>query len=638
MINLGQVKQSDSILKFLGLTTLLFIVITGIIFWQQREEVNLPVVDEERVKHFSDRKEESSLVETYLYGARYIHDIEAYPEIKDLFFNTSFPQLTDKNKIDEALAEVKAEKALLDDFAKTHVYSTSYYIGNLLISPDLTLHAVLADGGKPNTSILLTSALSDVRSGVVKVQNYYDVAPPFYYDEAYAGAVYFPAASFPSLTVAEAGIVLYLMAEIDPINARPYEQFLLQYANQALASGANFYIDIDYALKLASVYHGIIKNKPEYKNLVEQAKEEWKDTKKISLTDYFKIKFPLNKFPYESHFEILKPTINIYKSQKSDEKISGEIKLSLVDNRLPDSFGRLYSYNLNDDSLLPFAIDLYGRKYSLLEEVVTSFAGISQDKYFFVSGIKPRASESGTTFFAHSQIFYKTGESVLPLDTNLTKSRYVQTNLKLSLDQDRLLYNQFLLEQKENPDSWDIKLDKLMQGKLLNSELIARGASPVLVLAGEAVLFWRENSIWQININSGLEQKVITFPEQKGLSKVVNLDYLEDTKTLVVSHTYLELNTLVPRTELFIYKLEKSEDGDLLVKKTYEFEIEDATVVSVKQSPGGSYLAMLVNESIGEREAKLLIFNINSGIIQKDLDLLPYSHKAMMIDGWLVGD
>ena len=638
MINLGQIKQSDGFFKFLAITTILFVVIAGIIFLPQREDVNLPVVDEERAKHFSDRSEKSSLVETYAYGAKYIHDIEAYPEIKDLFFNTSFPQLTDKNKIDEALAEVKAEKSLLDDFGKTHVYSTSYYIGNLLISPDLTLHAVLADGGKPNTSILLDSALSDVRSGVVKVQNYYDVAPPFYYDEAYAGAVYFPAASFPSLTVAEVGIVLYLLAEIDPINARLYEQFLLQYTNQVLASGANFYIDIDYALKMASAYHGIIKNNPEYENLLEQAKGEWKDTEKISLVNYFETKFPLNKFPYESRFEILKPTINIYKKANNNEKLSGEIKLSLIDNRLPDSFGRLYSYNLTDASLLPFAVDLYGRKFPILEEVVTSFAGTSQDKYFFVSGNKSKASESRKTFYENSQIFYWTGENVLSLDTDSVKSRYVQTNLKLNRDQDRLLYNQFLLEQTENPDSWDIKLDKLMQGKSLNSEVIARGASPVLVLAGEEVLFWRENSIWQVNISSGLEQKVITFPVQNGLTKVVNLDYLEDTKTLVVSHTYLELDTLVPRTGLSIYKLEKSVGKELLAKKTYEFEIKDATVASVKQSPGGSYLALLVNESIGERKAQLLIFNIKSGIVEKDLDLLPYSHKAMKIDGWLVGD
>ncbi len=636
MKDLRRVKQNNLLLKFLVLATIFFIVLVGILFWQQRKVTIIPITDEQTIVHFSDKVESPSVTEAYVYGAKYIHDIEAYPEIKNLFFTATFPQLTDKNKITEALAEIKAENVMQDEFGKTHVYSTSYYIGNLLILPDLTLYATLVDDKKHNTSILLDTALADLRSGVAKIQNFYDVAPPAYYDNKYAGASYFSTASFPSLTVAETGIVLYLLAEIDPINARLYEQSLHQYANQVLASGANFYLDIEYALYLASAYFSIMKENPDYKNLLQLAKEEWKGTKKFSLVNYSEIKFPLNNFPYENHFAIIKPKINTYKSLNVNEKLSGILTLSLVDNRLPDSVGKLYHYNLTDKTLLPFAVDLQGRKFASLGKVVANFAGAGQDKYFFVSGDRPRASEARTNFFAESQILYREGNSVIPLNGQSDQvQKKIQKNLELSPGQDRLLYNQFTLAQKSNSDSWDIKLDKLTQGKLLKGEVIARGASPVMALADESVLFWREGSVWQVNTNSGFEQKVIALAERNGMYEKTNLDYLEGNKTLVVSRSYLEPEILEPKTELSIHKIEKSGEENLVTKKVYEIEIKDATVLSVKQSPGGNYLAVLVNETMGERKPSLLIFDINNGIIKIELDLKPYSNKAMTIDEWL---
>lgn len=639
MRNSRQAKQNDLLLKFLLIATVFFIVLVGILFWQQREVPTVAVTEEHAIIHFSDRSEPTSVTAAYLYGSKYIHDIEAYPQIRDLFFNVSFPELTDKNKIAESLAEVKVEKASEDEFGKVHVYSTSYYIGNLLISPDLTLHTLLANGTKPKTSIVLDSALSDVRSGVIKIQNFFDVAPPSYYDEAFVGAVYFPTASFPSLTVAEAGIVLYLLAELDPVNARLYEQFLHQYANQVLASGANFYQDIKYSLNLASAYLDIIKENSDYQNLLEDAREEWVDTKKVSLANYTKIKFPLNKFPYESRYEILKPKVNSFKSIDSNEKLGGDLMLSLVDNRLPEPSGKLYSYSLTSDSLLPFAVDLHGRKFNFLKEAVASFAGVDQNKYFFATGDKPIASEAGNTFFAGSQVFYREGDEVVPFSgSNESNTNKIQSNLQLSPGHDRLLYNELLWEQKSNPDSWDIKLDKIVQGKLLKSEVIARGSSPVLVLGGEIVMFWREGNIWQVNTNTGSEQIGIVLPKIDGLDKDFKLDYLEDTQTLLISRSYLELETLEPKVELTIHKLAKSKENALEVKKLYEFEIKDGIVLSVKQSPGGSYLAMLVKETIGERRPRLLIFDISNGIIKKELDLTPYSNKAMTIDEWLTSE
>lgn len=639
MRNSRQAKQNNLLLKFLLIATAVFLILVGIMFWQQREVTTIPSTNEKTIIHFSDRSEPASVTATYLYGAKHIHDIEAYQQIRDLFFANSFPDLTNKNKIAENLADLKVEKAKEDNFGKVHVYSTSYYIGNLLILPDLTLHALLADGDKPNTSIVLDTALSDVRSGVVKIQNFFDVAPPYYYDEAYAGAIYFPSASFPSLTVSEAGIILYLLAELDPENARLYEQFLHQYANQVLASGANFYQDIEYALYLASAYLDIIKESPDYQKLLQKARKEWIETEKIPLLNYIENKFPLTKFPYESRYEILKPKVNVYKPINANEKLSGELMLSLVDNRLPDPLGKLYSYSLVDDSLLPFAVDLQGRKFAELNEVVTNFAGTDQNKYFFISGDKPIASATGDTFFTGSRVFYRDGDKVDPVSDSKEKTKStIQKNLELSPGQDRLLYNEFLWEQKTNPDSWDIRLDKIVQGKLLNSEVITRGSSPILVMAGEIVLFWREGTVWQVNTNSGFEQKAISLPELNGLNKEVHLDYLEDTKTLVISRSYIEFDTLQTRTELSIHQLTKSKDNALETKKVYELEINDGTVLSVKQSPGGSYLAMLVNETIGEREPRLLIFDINNGIIKKELDLLPYTNRAMMIDEWLVSE
>ncbi|MEZ4195342.1 MAG: hypothetical protein R3B53_03050 [Candidatus Paceibacterota bacterium] len=431
------------LMRFLVAASVVFLAVVAITFWrQQNKPVVVTPVSSSQVVNFYDLASTSDITQAYAFNSKVIHDLESYPDIKSLFFSARTNFIKDDNERLKALTRIKEAQKDTTDFSDKHVYHTSYYVGNVLVLPDLTLHELLLKKERPGTSVLLETALADVRSGVVKLQDYFNQPTPSQLDETITSQLYFKTPSFPNLTTAEVLTVLYLLAEVDPLNSRLYEMHAHQYIGHVLQSGGVFDFDVEYAVNLVAVYYQIFKQNEYYQGLIETAKSEWLDSTVATGTLALSPKYELVGFPHQSSFSIV---ANNYDYKVPAEELTGSLMLSLIDERLPSPHSTLYEYNFKSEDLLPSATSLNKRQFPALGVNVGFASYASLHRYVFVSGeqwlsdgLVDVKQNVNTDIF-----YYRDGElTALATSTSDESNLYTRLHPALSSDSSLVLWSQ----------------------------------------------------------------------------------------------------------------------------------------------------------------------------------------------------
>ncbi len=623
-------NQNRLLFRFLLFFTLLFVVMLSLLLWFGRNSAVPVVVEETVIKKFSQYASPAEATKVYEYGAKYIHDIEAYPTIKDLFFSQPILPLVEEEEFKLALEEVYLARQNGTDFGSIHVYNTSYYIGNLLVLPDLALHTLLLSKSRPYTTNLLEMALADVRSGVIKIQNYFDVAPPTFYNASSSGLLYFPTPSFPSLTVTEVATVLNVLANIDPVHARFYEAQLKQFASQTFATGANFKVDIEFALKLAENYISIMKTIPAYQELFAEAKTEWEEIMVVDTTataPELIYDFRLDDFPYESALTILPDKESTYSPLYPNEDLDGELKLSLVDERLPKPVLRMYEYDFKHNDLLPFGIDLQPRKFPQLASSFGLSRYIDQDTYLFFSGDYSGGIEAKAGF-KNPQALLRDQDQMWNLELLKDNQSSNLEQIVLAKDGTTIFFTTAEINSETGLKEQIINKTTLSGNRVVDVERLGVGSSPSLV-GTSTLIFVRNGEIFQLDLLTknetilpGINPVTVDLLERK-------ISYFNEQAVLLVVDTFIDRQSLIPTTKVFLYTLRGSEATHL-----YQATFSDLVVADTKLSPAGRYLALVATETLSRHSPKLLIFDIMNGIIKKEVDLSSFSPRSLFIDEW----
>ncbi len=610
--------------RFLVGSTVAFVGVIMLLWWQERAEHSVEVAPRPTLRHFSTEAAMADVTRDYAFGARYIHDIEVYPELRKVFFEADVASKLSESTLAKRLSEVESVRSLATAFEQDHVYHTSYYIGNLLVLPDQPLHTLLLEQSVPKTALLIDTALADVRAGVVKLQQYYDVAPPSWYLTPGAGALFYPTPSFPSLTVSEAAIVFYLLATVDPTHARHYERSLSVFADQVWRTGVHFRLDIEYALRLAALYVEIMRGVPEYQVLISSALDEWGnqlgDGAEGGMT-WSTSEFIAPDFPVPSQFAVSADALEEF-AIDGTEPLVGQLHLTLTDTRLDPPLTRLYAYDLEGTSrVLPVALDLTKRQYPELNTAHGYAAYLSAQQYFFISGEMVAEPGQGSHQLASSSLFWRAGQTVKRVETPFSVAAQ---RLAVSRSGEEVLFSR----ESDQDAAGEVWRASLREGSSL-PEKVAVGRSPSYH-AEDAVIVVREGSVYRIDLKTSHESKVSGIPT---LSERGFASYDEVQHTLLVADVTLDPTTLVPHSTVALYDLSDrggEYDGDLL----YMVRLTDAMVSSALLSPGGRYLALTVGEGEQQRQPRVLLFDIFNGIITKEIDLTPFAREPLRLDGW----
>ncbi len=607
------------VLRSLVLATLIFVGLLLFLSWRNLEGVETPAVPPRAIQHFTDKVSDPYVVQHYGSGARYIHDIERYPEIRERFFERTSLDFSSGFMLEAELAEVKAARERAVDGIRQHVYATSYYIGNLLVLPEVTLYEQLTDN-RPKTTALLEAALADIRAGSVKISSVYDVAPPYFYEPGLANAVYYQTPSSPSLTVSEVAMVLYLLAVIDPVRARLYEEQLADYTDQVLVSGAHFPSDIQAALDLAALYHDIIVDHPDYQSLIERAKSEWSGLDGVSRVRTEPVterQFIIRDFPYQSSFFIDRIVNYSYTPQAPQEQPTGSLFLTLKDVRIPQVGSRLYAYNWETDVILPTALDLLPRQYPSLLETLEHASYQSQDTYFFVS--------SDAT---DSRLLRREGKEVTIIDGLEELERF--TDVEILAGTDLVL----LAEEKVTAGKQFHFIDTTD-----NRATIVRTLTDAIhatILDEDTVLYVdTRGEVWSSHSTSGTKRLEGIQPLSTSTASHLRTIHLNrENELLMVVDTTINSSTLIPETEVTLYQFTTTDQTT--VEPVYSVVFVDTKVMSGELSPGGRYLALVASTALSGRQPKVLLFDIMNGIIKKEIDISNFDPSTAALDGWII--
>lgn len=630
-------KHNRLLLRFLVITSVVFFVIVGLIFWQDKDNAPAPTEESTTFQHFSERAAVSEVTYAYKAGAKYITDIESYPEIKELFFSGPIPTYTDEAQLRLALDEVNEATSSATDFSNTNVNSASYYIGNLLILPGLALHNLLLSEQRPYTTQLLETALADVRSGTVTIQNYFDEATPNFYNPALKPAVYFPTPSFPSLTVVEAATVLYVLAGVDKVHARFYEQQIKDYASQVFSSGSNFKVDIEYALKLAVIYDSIRQTIPEYVALNKAAEGEWTKTPEVTTRTNIRpaFNFKTTGFPYLSNQQFVDTENWGYEPSYKTEDLAGSLRLTLVDDRLTPKVAKLYEFNFADNSILPLAIDLRTKEFPVLNSSVGRAHYLATDDYTFLTGTLS-SDISWINGFTDTKLVKREGNKVSDLGLRLPASSMI-TNLSFSPASAEVLLTKSDLDIATN--LFKTSIERFVPGS---------GDKPAFVdsFAGDSAsyfdattaVFVEDGVVKLYDFGQGKSTNLNGIPNMSLATIKRSTKFFAEQGILVVSDEIVDYKTLVPSTWISFYKIEKNEDGDYQASKKYKTVLTDAEIYGIELSPAGRYLAVSATTGLNQAKAKVLIFDTISGIIKKEIDLSAFAGSSLWFDQWVTSD
>jgi hypothetical protein len=612
--------HNQLLLRFLIASTVVFLVVLTLVWWQDRNVTQMSTDTLPTVVRFSQVAAMADVTKAYAFGARYIHDLEAYPGIKSRFFNDKSLGFSNRQDLKKALAEVSVAHKELEESMKLHVYYTSYYVGNLLVLPGKTLQEVLLEG-RPNTSVLLETALADVRAGVIKIGEYYDVAPPSAYNTTFDGAVYYPAPSAPSLTVSEASIALYLLAEVDSSHARVYEQQLLDYAGHAFAAGAGFASDIQAAIDLAEIYHKIMIDTPEYQELIARAKDEWDilPTEEVEREEPLApARFSVRGFPYHDKFLIDRIFNNGYAPAR-DETLAGEVLLTMRDTRIPDAVSLLYGIDLEQSVVLPVDLSVQRRQYDFLLSSLEHASYNGRSEYVAVSQDEDE-----------SVLIGRQGATVKEIEG--LDLRFPVTAIDARYDLGRLIVTDY------NPTSLNERTTfATFTGLSLEALATVEQVTNPVIFDKERFFALEAEEVVIVNSAGGSRQKVEGVKARTMVGSEANrqLWYFHELDLMVVADSAIEPTSLIPETEITLYTVRVGEGELVRVEPVYSVSFGDTLISDLAMSPSGRYVALVSTESLGTLESRLLLFDTLNGIIRKEIDLTDFSPGAVTLDAWL---
>ncbi len=610
------------------LTSLTFLV-TSFLWWQARHVVE-PVSKVPTVLiHFSERFTLDDYTRQYAYEAKYIHDLESYPKINKAFFDSVVAIPTAKT-IAFDLVEVREASQKQTEASKQQVFSTSYYIGNLLVRPDTTLHQLLLSASRPATTELIETALADVRAGLVKIQNVYDVASPLLYASSteLSNPLYTTAPSFPSLTVGESAMVFLILGSLDSTWARQYEEQARQYAAAVYSTGAHFRGDITAALTLAELYLDIMQTDSAYAPLFQVARAEWtnKEVVSVPLSYLSDSPFIFKNFPYNSLVTVSAVENHEYHIAGSGEELEGSVMVSLIDERLPEPGARLYQIDVTRGEILPFALDMENRHSAKLGGAVGIARYEDNDTFSFVTGDK---STERTLFKpATAKLHQRDGDAIETFDITLGNFSY-QDSVQLLTDRSWL----FVERAKEDPTSGALYIGSI-ENNLQRQLLLGTGTSPSLV-PSDTVLYVDGGITKSLSLHDKKTESVsgvVPFDVKVGTR---TLEYFSKQRILLTIDSSVDQATLVPNSVLTLYTL-KLFEGRVEAELRYTFTMHDYLVQSAELSLSGRYVAVGGTETLGKRAPSLLIFDTFNGIIKKEVDLAAFNANFILLDGWLV--
>jgi hypothetical protein len=554
--------------------------------------------------------------------------VEALPSVRELFFIDEPVLSQTPEEVNERLYEVKAALRASSTSSNLYVRSTAYYIGNLLILPNLTLHALLSSGDYPRSGQLLDTALADVRAGAIKLQRYFDIAPPSFYDAAVPSQLTYRTASFPSLTVTEVATVLQLLSIIDPDHARLYEEQLQAYLSDVLASGSHWPQDITYGVSLANAMVQSMQSAREYQTMIAAARSEWAIAPADFTYEWRSVPYRMvtNPFRYANQFTISQARSEALLSTETVESFQGTIQLSLQDERLPQPVPRVYAYDLAQDSLLPYYLDLTAKQYPGLGHGVSHVRATDDRQAFFLSGT-PAPVYEPVRWYRQNKLFYRSAGFVRSVElTQNDMANYTALEWRPSAQQ--LLVVDTAQTPPAEGDIWRITL---ADSAVTATERVGVGASATM-LDDERVLYVTGGMIyeWAKDAEAPRLRSEIPAPDSTTVQRTIH--FSPQSALLTVHDTQLQPETLIHESQLHFYRYDAA---TRTLAATVTLVVTDAEVLDSALSPGGSHVALLVTLPGVSATPKLLLYDINSGIIKKELLLSGFSPKRLAIDEWL---
>lgn len=632
-------RQNRLLLRFLVVASVVFVVIVTLnyLVGSAKNDKQISKTETGPFQYFSERASVSEVTYAYKNGAKYITDIESYPEIKQLFFSDQIPTYSDEQELKLALDEVSLATSTATTSSNAYVNSVSYYIGNLQILPGLALHNLLLEKERPYTTQLIETALADVRAGTVNLQDHFDKATPNFYDQSLKPAVYFPTPSFPSLTIAEVATVLYILAEVDKGHARFYEQQLKDYASQVFSSGSNFKVDIIYALKLAEIYNTIRQTIPEYNSLRGLAESEWKSTPEVmyrtNIRPAFNFKVP--GFVYDTNEKFSSSENWDYKPSYPNEDLSGKIRLSLVDKRLTPEVSKLYEFNFSDNSLLPIAVDLRSKEFPILRSSVGGASYLNDHDYRFLTG-ELNSDLSWERGFIDTKTVERKNDEVkdlrntIPAKSVITKAYFTQKDDEALLVENEPSY-------VENPIT---RIGRYIPANNSKSAFIDtfQGSSGSYLSSSSVIYVSLGGKVSVYDLDSGKRSIVKDIPQKGSESVKLQTQFFADQDILITLNEVIDYRNLIPQTEISFYQITVNEKGEYQAKVRYKTILNDAEISGVELSPAGRYLALSTTSGLGQTNAKVLIFDTVNGIIKKEIDLSAFDPSVLWLDEWVVLD
>ncbi len=619
--------------RFLLLATGVFFLVLGFLWWQENrsteEVVVLPTVP---IHTFSARATETAYISNYVNQSRIIHDAEAIPAVRELFFTREINTPNTDEEIQVALAEIKSAQQSSSTASALHVRSTSYYIGNLLILPGLTLHHFLTPGTRQATSRLIDTALADTRAATVKLQRHFDVAPPAFYDQQITSQLTYHAASFPSLTVPEVATVLTILASINPTYARLYEEQLRAYLADVLTSGSHWAVDIEYGLKLAQAMVAAMRESQAYSDLFTAAQAEWTEpTVAIEHTYEWRpvpYSFFYTNLAYQSNFLVQVTEYDPVNSEmREQEELSGYLTLSLLDERLPESTPRLYVYGVEADSFLPAHLNLTVNNYPFLGTGISQLKQTSnRNRKIALSG-KPTPIYNTTAWYRYNKVVYIEEGQVQVLDKLFTEQATNFKELEWQPETEQIL----LVGNSEKAKASEVFRVQLRNNATKPVESIGVGTDAVMLDADLVVV--ERNGLLYLWSKDWTELRLVTeikSPTATTLSRSIR--YFADASTLLVLDRQLETSTLLPNSVVSLYQWLATEQKFVLSRTV---NLEDGILHDAVLSPQGRYVGLAVTIPGGEDRARLLLFDTISGIIKKELLLEGFDTRRISLDEWL---
>ncbi|MEZ4195341.1 MAG: hypothetical protein R3B53_03045 [Candidatus Paceibacterota bacterium] len=181
-------------------------------------------------------------------------------------------------------------------------------------------------------------------------------------------------------------------------------------------------------------------------------------------------------------------------------------------------------------------------------------------------------------------------------------------------------------------EDWEIILSPVDGGSIVGTRVF-KGEYPHFAFANQGVVYLKDDDVYYYNIANKTDIKIVDFDVKTRKDTVIELSYSDEREITIVKVSSLNEKTLFPETNLYLYQLNLGE-GSIEANLVSHLRLNDALARSAVLSPGGQYLAMTLTETNLGRSPRVLIFDIISGIIKKEIPLEPFRSDFMFLDTW----